>query len=107
MIGINYFFESHLIPMQFTGLLDKNGKEIYEGDVIEVKDHEGKKYWENKTSDGKIHKNLIVDCGMGDISFDFGMWYVSGKVNNSLLHIDHNGMEIEVIGNIYENKELL
>ncbi len=65
--------------MQFTGLLDKNRKEIYEGDVIKAFD---KKYEE-------------VFWHQPDACFRF-----------SSLPIDYND-EVEVIGNIYENPELL
>jgi hypothetical protein len=65
--------------MQYTGLKDKNGKEIYEGDIVRL--IYGPKFYLYTVPD---------DCGCGL------RW-----------QIDESGGEQEVIGNIYENPELL
>lgn len=71
------------ILMQYTGLLDKNGKEIYEGDICKV---------------------FIGETGIGEIIWD-------NERCGFTLRIDGIGWIIkndsEVIGNIYENKELI
>ena len=72
---------------QYTGLTDKNGKKIFEGDIVKVAD-----------DDGNID---CCDCGVGEVIFCVGMWYVAGDVNNSLYDIN-NVFYIEVIGNIHE-----
>jgi uncharacterized phage protein (TIGR01671 family) len=70
--------------MQYTGLTDKNGKEIYEGDIIHLKF-------------GELNANLVVkwDKYMG-LKYHNGGW-------TSLVHVGTHG---EVIGNIFENPEL-
>lgn len=72
--------------MQFTGLNDKNGKEIYEGDIVVVKSENnkliGRVFWE-------IDRYRIADK----------MWV------NSIYRL--NEFDLKVIGNIYENPELL
>lgn len=74
------FFDFEL--MQFTGLKDKNGKEIYEGDILEYVERDWNKL-----------KDLTVRC---DVVFEDGAFKPSIDPENS-----------EVIGNIYENPELL
>ncbi len=90
------FFDSYLddenyIVMQFTGLKDKNGKEIYEGDIVlETTETEKKKYevvW------------IKFEC-----SFEFKPINFKTMINYNMGSIY---TEIEVIGNIYENPELL
>lgn len=66
--------------LQFTGLLDKNGVEIFEGDVVKSDWH-----WE----DGKIV----------DLSYDG--WFFYAIAEYAL------GDVLEVVGNIFENPELL
>ena len=75
---------------QFTGLHDKNGKEIYEGDVVvwrgwEVRD--GRQIRPERKRAIGIDNTFITDC--------FHMQNI------------RSGGELEVIGNIYENPELL
>lgn len=78
------------IWMQYTNLKDKNGKEIYEGDVLRIK--------ENGTKE--IHDNVVVSWRQAYVpSFSFN--------NKKGAYWIGDGDIIEVIGNIYENPELL
>jgi uncharacterized phage protein (TIGR01671 family) len=78
-----------MIPLQYTGLKDKNGKEIYEGDVV-------KGIWYGKTIDKDI---------FGVVDFEEGMFGLTNKIDDEPYSI--NRLFVEVIGNIYENPELL
>ena len=69
--------------MQFTGLLDKNGKEIYEGDII-------------KTI-GEI----------GTVIYNAPSFMAIGVEQNIFDIVDDYFIGCEVIGNVYENKELI
>lgn len=83
----SYEYES-LIPMQFTGLHDKNGKEIYEGDIIE-------------TYIGSVY---FVDFNYGGYCLaEFGH---TGDADKLIGTYDPSNY-LTVIGNIYENPELL
>lgn len=72
-----------IVLMQFTGLKDKNEKEIWEGDII---------------------KNVQADVNV--VNFDYGCW---GYENYHAGHLPLFGdaERSEVIGNIYENPELI
>ena len=75
--------------MQYTGLKDRNGKEIYEGDILAL----------------KTHYNEVV---FGFVVFNYGAFCLSSRetyYDDEL--ISNLGVEFEVIGNIYENPELL
>ena len=82
------------IPLQFTGLLDRNGVEIYEGDILGPKLYRG-----------------ITDYNF-QVIFKDGSFKLSGKLSGfktlieSLSYARKVGNDYEVIGNIYENPEL-
>lgn len=80
--------------MQSTGLFDKNGKEIFEGDIVKVTDGDER----TDFSDGGIG----TICGLDELY----MWYIDGQVQNGLFDINQE-YYIDVIGNIYQNPELL
>jgi len=90
-----YLDSKEMIVMQFTGFIDRHGKEIYEGDIVRCYDGAG----EISEDDS--------DTGIGYIEWldDHGFWNIS-KIENGLGDILQNGY-IEIIGNIYENPNLL
>lgn len=84
--GYNVSFDKYndIILMQYTGLKDKNGKEIYEGDIINKDNNSPYSY---------------------EVFFDNGCFFVK-TINYGLKRLGFF-VDIEVIGNIYENTELL
>lgn len=101
---------------QFTGLTDKNGKKIFEGDIFKFKDEAWSSYY---TSCGTEYDSWEVEnygvVGFCDDSgrFDFVRYKFNENSveadlheNNSIAFADFVG-ELEVIGNIHDNPELL
>jgi len=93
--------EGDTILIQFTGLHDKNGTEIYEGDIVNY---------------STKHSNNITYTFNGIVFFDRGCFWV----REYLSHVDEGifddpeketrwsiDLDWEIIGNIYENPELL
>lgn len=78
-----------VITLQFTGLLDKNGVEVFEGDIVRSSK---KNYWNDYDLD-----NYIVER-LQDFFEEKG--YAEGELGE-------NWEEVIVLGNIYQNKELL
>lgn len=70
--------------MQYTGLKDKNGREIYEGDVVENNDYKWQITWE---------EGCVYLKGIGDTK---GKWWIGTENPYS-----------EIIGNIYEHPNLI
>lgn len=96
------FFQGEATLIRFTGLHDKNGKEIYEGDIIA---HDARKIYQ-------------PELWKSEVYFEGGCFRVKASrithldeefhVGTSEKNLSNFTMDyIEVIGNIYENPELL
>jgi len=80
--------------MQFTGLHDKNGKEIYEGDIV--------LFGENPIHEGTSGKVIWHKTRTG-----FVYEFINGGYKGKCTDMADDWRTYEVIGNIYENPELL
>ena len=83
----NFMSFDEIELMQSTGLFDKNGKEIFEGDIL-------------GTKDGLLN-------GVVEYRSDLGMWTNSLIRYNNFERLCNIAGDREIIGNIYENPEIL
>jgi uncharacterized phage protein (TIGR01671 family) len=84
---LRWFFDKvreDAIIMQFTGLYDKNGKEIYEGDIVKLND-------------------LICPITWDDGGYQM----ITSSTQGKSAAIQQRLVKFEVIGNIFENPDLL
>lgn len=86
--AFTFHIRDYIIPLQFTGLLDKNGKKIYEGDIVNY----------------DYNSEPITHHALEQVQWDyewgcwkFGIYMLEPTIKNTL----------EIIGNIYENPDLL
>ena len=87
-------YQPHYILMQSTGLKDKNGKLIYEGDIIKIPDD--------------YDTYGMFACEKREVYFNEGGFRLKPKWDkNSRGNWLEDTKDFEVIGNIYENPELL
>ena len=99
--GIGYYDYS-IVPStvgQYTGLTDKNGKKIFEGDILKIVH----KYQSPFDDDTKEYTDITTDVVFFD---DEGLCFSYGE-SPFLCVADNVTAEYEVVGNIHDNPELL
>ena len=91
--------DEDIVLMQYTGLKDKNGREIYEGDILTIQEDS------ECRPDRKWSPNVGKRCF---VIYDDEMPGFRGHGNFLFQYlIPFNGIIFEIIGNIYENPDLL
>ena len=85
--GANCLYVDENTVGQYTGLKDKNGTKIFEGDIV-------KRFW--------LGKMCIYQ-----IDYDNGLASFIGRAGMEFTTFDYDSEEFEVVGNIYDNPELL
>ena len=91
---VGYFCDPNSIG-QYTGLTDKNGKKIFEGDILKI--------YEGSEDDGYKIRKVYSYGGVLCVDYETSEWDF-----NALAFLDSdNVFTFEVIGNIHDNPELL
>lgn len=101
--------------MQSTGLVDKNGKEIFDGDILKFND-EWNEYCHEGYVDGSVEGVNCVEVVKGEACFEFGK--TRYPESSLFIHMEDEHLsfaelvndkdfEFKIIGNIYESPELL
>lgn len=86
--------DENIILMQSTGLVDKNGKEIFEGDIVQFEDC----YTETDF--------LYVNTGI--VEWSQGSFTITNRYSVEMGDLlDGEFLDVTIIGNVYENPELL
>lgn len=83
----NFFTVSHETIGQYTGIDDKNGMQIFEGDIVRGRD--------------ALEKDLVVE---GYIDYQYGSFCIVGDLMTHFRWMDY---EVEVIGNIHDNPYMI
>lgn len=93
--GEYIYNQNSVIPStigQNTGLLDKLGREIFEGDIVRI--------WHERDDDEGFFTIGIVEYSPAE-------FYIRGDGHSITCHFHYNNSEREIIGNIHDNPELL
>lgn len=83
---------------QYTGLTDKNGKKIFEGDIVLFEDESPSNY--------EYHDCTEMRCGA--IEYGDNCFYITDRIAVEMEDLIYDGkLDAEIIGNIHDNPELL
>ena len=94
-VGVSRFIKfKNTILMQSTGLYDENGKEIFEGDIVQFEDY-------------YIESDLPY-INRGIVEWSQGQFTITNRASVEMEDLlDGEFLDLTIIGNIYENQELL
>lgn len=95
---LSVFAGDEMIPMQYTGLHDKKGKEIYEGDIVKFKP---------MFANGR--KDRVAFLGYADEDACYWLYFKMDRSSFTGIENTYHGKvpAAEIVGNIYESPELL
>ncbi len=98
LYGVSIEDLNEIVALQYTGLKDKNGREIFEGDILIYKlDY-------NESQGGQLDNEIDY------VHFDHATFFWGNKLKcalNEYLTGKNNTVDLEIIGNIYDNPELI
>ncbi|EJU1321904.1 hypothetical protein N4S21_001916 [Listeria monocytogenes] len=83
---VDWYSFDDVVLMQYTGLKDKNGNKIFEGDIVDI----------------SVYDRLDWSSIKGKVVFLNGAWLVE-DVGHFAITLQSETNEIEIIGNVYEN----